>query len=369
MKIKLFLIAGTRPNFMKISPLLKEISKNDGFTTLLIHTGQHYDYEMAETFFHDLMIPAPDYFLNARGGTQCQQIAKIMSRFEAVCVKEKPDLVIVVGDVNSTLACSIVAKKLGIEVAHIEAGLRSFDITMPEEINRIITDSITDYFFITEPSGYENLLKEGKARNGLFFVGNVMIDSLFYGLKKLEKMELATFKTNRFISNLKEYACLTLHRPSNVDDKKTLSTLMGYLGKVSKKVPLIFPIHPRTKKNLKKFGINLAKNIIFVPPLSYLEFLNLWKGSQMVLTDSGGLQEETTALGIPCLTLRENTERPITVSEGTNIVIGRNYDRLLCEVDNILKGKSKKGTVPKFWDGKASCRIVKILKRIYAKKG
>lgn len=365
-RTKIFLVAGARPNFMKIAPVIRQFEQHkDFFKTKIIHTGQHYDYEMNEAFFHDLEIPAPDYFLNARSGTHARQTAKIMTRFEDVCIKEEPDLVVVVGDVNSTLACSTVAKKLGIEVAHIEAGMRSFDMSMPEEINRILTDSITDYFFITEASGYKNLIREGKDKEKLFFVGNVMIDNLFYGLKKLKRCSSSFFKTTKLKNRLKKYACLTLHRPSNVDNKTSFFELMHCLEKISEKIPIIFSVHPRTKKKLKGFGINVPRNIITVPSLSYLEFLNLLKDSTLVLTDSGGLQEETTVLGIPCLTLRENTERPVTIKKGTNVLIGRDYKKLLKEVDKILSEKGKKGKRPRFWDGKASKRIVKILTNIY----
>lgn len=363
--MKVFLVAGARPNFMKIAPLVKQMQKDKkAFVYKIIHTGQHYDYRMNEVFFRDLQIPSAMHFLNSGSASHAVQTAKIMTRFEKVCISEKPDLVIVVGDVNSTLACSIVARKLSIAVAHIEAGLRSYDKSMPEEINRIVTDSISDYFFISEKAGYNNLLREGKNKKDLFFVGNVMIDTLFYQLNRLKKMDLSVFATNKLKSKFSSYACLTLHRPSNVDRRADLVRIMSCIETISKKIPVLFPVHPRTQASLKKFKVRVSPGIILLPALSYLEFLNLWKDSKFVLTDSGGLQEETTALKVPCFTLRKTTERPVTVTKGTNIVVGEDYSILFKKVCSVLKGKQKKGSLPPLWDGKASIRIVRILKKL-----
>ena len=353
------LIAGARPNFMKIAPIVRELRKQK-IPYKIIHTGQHYDYEMSESFFKDLKIPPPDYYLGAGSGTHAQQTAKIMVEYEKICFRDMPDLCMVVGDVNSTVACSIVAKKLGIKVAHVEAGLRSRDMSMPEEINRIVTDSISDLFFVTERSAIENLLKEGKPKESIFFVGHVMIDNLFYQLNKLKEI-----KINPYLGELKQrlnkYAFLTLHRPSNVDKKDKLANILDILGKLQ--VPIIFPIHPRTKKRLEEFGLKLPENIISLQPLSFSDALFLWKDALCVLTDSGGLQEETTALRVPCLTLRNNTERPITVEIGTNTIIGDELEKLPGLVKDIEEGRYKKGKIPEKWDGKAAERIVEVIQR------
>ncbi|NWF75471.1 MAG: UDP-N-acetylglucosamine 2-epimerase (non-hydrolyzing) [Nitrospirae bacterium] len=359
--MKLFLVAGARPNFIKIAPLVHQLKcvQNSKLVSQkvlwkIIHTGQHYDYEMSKVFFDELDIPKPDYFLNAGSGSHAKQIAKIMLEFEKVCLKEKPDIVVVVGDVNSTLACSITAKKLNIKVAHVEAGLRSFDMTMPEEINRMVTDSISDYLFVSEESGITNLKKEGKVQSKVFFVGNVMIDTLFYGLKKLKRKQ--TFKSERL-----NYAVVTLHRPSNVDEKEKLKDILLALREIAKDMDVYFPMHPRTKKNIEKFKLQpllQGRGINIGPPMSYLEFLNLWKDASLVLTDSGGIQEETTVLGIPCFTIRENTERPITVQEGTNILVGTTGKGILRAYKRFKKGRIKKRKIPKFWDGKSAKRII-----------
>ena len=351
------LIAGARPNFMKIAPIVREL-KRQKIPYGIIHTGQHYDYEMSESFFKDLEIPQPDYYLGAGSGTHAEQTAKIMVEYEKICVQDMPDLCMVVGDVNSTLACSIVAKKLGIKVAHVEAGLRSRDMSMPEEINRIVTDSISDLFFVTERSAIENLLKEGKPEKNIFFVGHVMIDNLFYQLNKLEERQIKPYFI-QLKQRLNKYTFLTLHRPSNVDKKDKLAKILDVLSRLH--VPIIFPIHPRTKKRLEEFGLKLPENIIPLQPLSFSESLFLWKDALCVLTDSGGLQEETTALGIPCLTLRENTERPITVEIGSNTIIGEDLEKLPRLVKDIEEGRYKKGKIPDKWDGKASKRIIEVL--------
>lgn len=363
--MKIFLVAGARPNFMKIALLVHELkiqvnqprAKSKQLSWKLIHTGQHYDYEMSKVFFDELDIPEPDYFLGAGSGSHAEQTAKVMLAFEKVCLEEKPDIVVVVGDVNSTLACSITAKKLNIKVAHVEAGLRSFDMTMPEEINRMVTDSISDYLFVSEKSGITNLKKEGKRKNQIFFVGNVMIDTLFYGMKKLASLQ--GFKPPN-----QQYAVVTLHRPSNVDDKEKLKDILLALKEIAKDMDICFPMHPRTKKNIEEFNLNSLiedSRIKVESPMSYLEFLELWKDASLVLTDSGGIQEETTVLGIPCFTIRDNTERPITIQEGTNILVGTTGESILKAYKKFKKNKGKKGCVPKFWDGKSAKRIITIL--------
>lgn len=367
--MKILLTAGARPNFMKIAPLIHELKSwqakklaSNKLSYKLIHTGQHYDYEMSKVFFEELDIPEPDYFLGAGSGSHAEQTAKVMVEFEKVCQKEKPDIVVVVGDVNSTLACSVTAKKLNIKVAHVEAGLRSFDMTMPEEINRIVTDSISDYLFVSEKSGLKNLKKEGKNENQVFFVGNIMIDTLFYGLKKIGNEKLRNSEIKKI--NKKPYVVVTLHRPSNVDDKNKLEDILMALIEISKDMDIYFPIHPRTKKNIEKMKLKYIlenSNIKTMPPLSYLEFLSLWKDASLVLTDSGGIQEETTVLGIPCFTIRENTERPITIEEGTNILVGTTGKGILQAYKQFKRGTRRKGRVPELWDGKTAERIVKIL--------
>jgi len=356
--MKLLLIAGARPNFVKIAPLVHELNKNSkGFEWRLVHTGQHYDYEMSKVFFEELDIPEPDYFLGAGSGSHAEQTAKVMVEFEKVCLSERPDVVVVVGDVNSTLACSVTAKKLGIKIAHVEAGLRSNDMSMPEEINRIVTDAIADYLFVSEQSGIKNLKREGKDVKQVFFVGNIMIDTLYHSLKKLAHVQ-----------NPKEvntpYAVVTLHRPSNVDEKETLKDILLALGEIAHDMNIYFPIHPRTEKNVEEYRLNALledTHIKLMPPMPYLEFLALWKDAALVLTDSGGIQEETTALGIPCFTIRKNTERPITITEGTNTLVGTRGKEILKAYKHFKNGEKKEGRIPKFWDGKTARRIIKIL--------
>lgn len=361
--MKLFLVAGARPNFMKIAPIIKVLKEKDlpPIDWKIVHTGQHYDYEMSQTFFEDLEIPEPDFFLEAGSGSHAEQTAAIMTAFERVCIAEMPNIIIVVGDVNSTLACSIVAKKLLIQVAHVEAGLRSFDMTMPEEINRLVTDSISDYFFVTEKSATENLLKEGVPKEKIHFVGHVMIDNLLNQVKRLESIDTSTFSISNLKTRLSEYAFLTLHRPANVDDKESFGGIVEALNYISSDLPIVFAVHPRTKKMLEKFDLKLSDRIHCVPPLGYGESLFLWKDAKLVLTDSGGLQEETTALGIPCFTIRNNTERPITTDEGTNTLVGTGREQIIAAFEKFKKGKRKKGKIPEFWDGKASERIIKCL--------
>ena len=353
----LYLVAGARPNFMKIAPIVRALQAHGGLEYKIIHTGQHYDREMNEVFFEELGIPQPDVFMGAGGGSHAQQTAKIMTAFEELCQTNQPDAVLVVGDVNSTLACSIVAKKLNIPVAHVEAGLRSGDMTMPEEINRLVTDSISDWFFVTEPSGVEHLRREGKPDRAIHHVGHVMVDNLLYQAAKLAQAG-GEFETSDFKRRHARYGVVTLHRPSNVDDPDMMARIGSALKDIAADLPLIFPVHPRTRANLSKFGVDLGPNIRLVGPQAYMAFLSLWKDAVVVLTDSGGLQEETTALGVPCITIRENTERPITVDEGTNVLAGTDPSRIIAETRRIMRGEGKAGRRPVLWDGKAAGRIV-----------
>lgn len=358
----IYLVAGARPNFMKIAPIIRAlIARADRFAFKLVHTGQHYDHEMSDVFFEELCIPKPDFHLDAGGGSHATQTAKIMVGFESICLKDRPDCVLVVGDVNSTLACSIVAKKLHIPVAHVEAGLRSGDMAMPEEINRLVTDAITDWFFVTEPSGRAHLLQEGKDPAKVYEVGHVMVDNLLFQYGQLNHSANSELSSQALKKQHPRYGVVTLHRPSNVDDAATFTQIAAALRQASNVLPLIFPVHPRTRGNLEKFGIDLGKNIILTKPLSYMDFLNLWKDAVTVVTDSGGLQEETTALGVPCVTVRDNTERPVTVDEGTNILVGTDPVAILAAISAIANGDSKKGRRPALWDGKAAERIVAIL--------
>jgi UDP-N-acetylglucosamine 2-epimerase (non-hydrolysing) len=361
---RIALVAGARPNFMKIAPIMRALEPYAGsIEGLLIHTGQHYDPEMSDVFFSDLGIRKPDKFLNCGGGTHAQQTARIMMAFEEIAIGLRPDWVMVVGDVNSTAACSLVAKKLQMQVAHVEAGLRSGDRSMPEEINRMVTDSISDLFFVTEPAGEQNLLREGHAREKIHYVGHVMIDNLLYQAERLAEGGAKDLPFAPIKSRFERYGVVTLHRPSNVDDPEALRQLMTVLGDISTSLPLIFPVHPRTRQRIDNLGITVPSSIHLLPPLGYMDFLNIWKDAAVVITDSGGLQEETTGLGVPCVTVRENTERPVTVDEGTNVLVGRDFMRLRAVVADILAGKSKQGRRPKFWDGKAAERICEILAR------
>ncbi|WP_256208813.1 non-hydrolyzing UDP-N-acetylglucosamine 2-epimerase [Nitrosospira sp. Nsp14] len=362
---KIYLVAGARPNFMKIAPIVRALQTHGRLTYSIIHTGQHYDREMNDVFFEELGIPEPDTFMGAGGGSHSQQTAKIMVAFEELCQSDRPDAVLVVGDVNSTLACAIVAKKLNLIVAHVEAGLRSGDMTMPEEINRLVTDSISDLFFVTEPSGIAHLRREGKQDGAIHHVGHVMVDNLLYQVTKLERADTAAFDTTGFkTANTAaggRYGVITLHRPSNVDIPYTMRKICHGLKEISAELPLIFPVHPRTQGNLEKFDIDLGPNITLVGPQAYMAFLNLWKDAAVVLTDSGGLQEETTALGVPCITIRENTERPVTIDEGSNVLVGTDPARIVAEVRKVLRGEGKQGRRPHLWDGRAAERIVGIL--------
>ena len=359
--MKVINVVGARPNFMKIAPIQRVMSQKNKFETVLVHTGQHYDKKMSKLFFEDLEMPEPDIYLNVGSGSHAIQTAKVMTAFEEVVLNEKPDLVVVVGDVNSTVACSIVASKLNIKIAHVEAGLRSFDREMPEEVNRILTDVISDLLFVTEKSGLENLEKEGIPKSKIHFVGNVMIDSLIHFLEKAKESKIM----QELETEAKKFALITLHRPSNVDHKENFLKLLNALENIEKNIQIIFPIHPRSRNMIEKFNlderIKSMTNLKLLDPLGYLDFMNLMYNSKFVLTDSGGIQEETTYLGIPCITLRENTERPVTIKTGTNVLVGNDTDLIIKEVNKIFSGNPKQGSVPEFWDGKAAERIVSLI--------
>ncbi len=357
--MKIINVVGARPNFIKIMPLLKAMKKNRSLTPVLVHTGQHYDYNMSEIFFKHLNIPKPDIFLGVGSGAHGQQTGMIMRGFEPVLEKEKPDLVVVVGDVNSTLACCLTAVKLHIPVAHIEAGLRSFDRRMPEEINRVVTDSISQYLFTPSSRDDQNLIREGIPKSQIFCVGNIMADTLLYHVKQIKAHR------KNLLSAKKDYAVLTLHRAGNVDHPQIFSHLARILRKLSESIPIYFPVHPRTRKQIKKFSLThyFKDPIHLLKPLGYLEFLKLYSQAQLVLTDSGGLQAETTLLNIPCLTLRENTEWTITLTHGTNALAGLDEKKIFSQVHKILKGQWKKRKPIPFWDGSTADRIVDILTR------
>lgn len=355
-------VVGTRPNFIKAAPVLTALQATGRVSTRLIHTGQHYDRGMSRAFFDDLELPRPQVDLNVGSGTHGRQTGRIMEEFEKVLLKNPPDIVLVVGDVNSTLAAALVAVKLQIKVAHVEAGLRSFNRAMPEEINRILTDQISDFLFTTSRGAGKNLLREGVDPAKIFLVGNVMIDSLRRFLSTAERR-------SRIISTLslspRGYAVLTLHRPETADAQSALEKVISLVEKVAGLIPVVYPVHPRTRQRLKDFGLekklDQVKGLLSLPPMGYLNFLKLIAHARLVLTDSGGIQEETTALGIPCLTLRPETERPITVSQGTNIIVGLDEAKIMAECGKILKGHGKQGRIPELWDGKASSRIARIL--------
>jgi len=368
---KITLVAGARPNFMKVAPIfhalsaIKETAHASGIDLRIsvVHTGQHYDESMSDVFFRDLCMPKPDKHLEVGSGSHAEQTAKIMVSFERFLLEDRPDLVVVVGDVNSTLACSLTAKKLGIKVAHVEAGLRSFDMSMPEEINRKLTDAISDLLFVTEDSGVQNLRTEGIPPEKIFLVGNVMIDTLKHNLSIIEGRGFTPSAAVRdFRLNGLRYAILTLHRPSNVDFRENLTPIWCAITEVARLIPILFPVHPRTRSKLKEFGLK-AEGVSIIEPIGYLDMLYMIKDATMVLTDSGGLQEETTVLGIPCVTIRENTERPITVELGTNYLVGTSPEAILSAAGEILLGNAKKGTIPPLWDGHAAKRIAEVLLR------
>lgn len=399
--MKIISVVGARPNFMKVAPLHRAFaqvqsakparrsfneggekgkSENDSVSSLdtrqevgqahisnldthvshlICHTGQHYDEKMSKVFFEDLELPEPDFYLGVGSGSHAEQTGKVMIEFEKILLKEKPDLVIVVGDVNSTIACSLTAAKLHIKVAHVEAGLRSFDRKMPEEINRLLTDSIADYLFVTEKSGMENLKKEGVDDSKVFFVGNVMIDSLAYYLEKSNGSRVI----DTYDLEKENYVLFTLHRPSNVDTEDQLNKLIESLNKIGEQRKAIFPMHPRTRNNLDKFGLEekIHSNITITDPIGYIDFISLIKNAELIVTDSGGIQEESTYLGVQCITLRDSTERPATVEVGTNQLLGTDLQKAVEAALNVLDGNKKEGKVPELWDGSAAERIVDIL--------
>jgi UDP-N-acetylglucosamine 2-epimerase (non-hydrolysing) len=370
--MKIILVSGARPNYMKIAPIIWAIREfnqhNSVVETVLVHTGQHYDRQLFDVFFQELDLPAPDYSLGVRSGSHAFQTAEVMTRLEPILEKEQPSLLLVVGDVNSTLAAALTAAKLQIPVAHVEAGLRSFDRTMPEEVNRIVTDILSDYLFVSEEAGTQNLLREGIVPSKIFFVGNVMIDSL---QKSRQSWEVSDIR-DRLGLEEKDYGVVTLHRPSNVDNSEVFRDMMQAISEVGKRLPMVFPVHPRTRKQFENLngsisGISmgaervLAEGIYGTEPLGYHDFMALVSGARLVLTDSGGIQEETTFLNVPCLTLRENTERPVTVSHGTNRVIGTSPSAIIREARGVLERPWPTCFAPPLWDGRAAERIIAIL--------
>lgn len=352
-------VVGARPNFMKISPLIRAMEQA-GMKQYLVHTGQHYDAIMSDLFFRQLEIPEPDLNLEVGSGTQAQQTAEIMRRFEPVVLEKRPDLVLVVGDVNSTMACALVAVKLGIRVAHVEAGLRSFDRSMPEEINRVVTDAVSDLLFVSERSGIENLKREGVPEEKIHFVGNVMIDTLLRHRDRARKSDIVS---RLGLSAAPRYVLVTLHRPSNVDDPEKLRGFVSAFEQLAQETVVVFPIHPRTRKNVETAGIGgSSSNLVMIDPLGYLDFLNLMDNSRLVITDSGGIQEETTVLGVPCLTVRDNTERPVTIECGTNQLVGSDPAAMLKAARDTLRNHNRRmARMPELWDGKSAERIVEVL--------
>jgi len=357
--VKILAVVGARPNFVKIAPIMTELADYPYITTTLVHTGQHYDAKMSDSFFANLEIPRPDTNLKVQTGSAIAQIAEIMTRLEPVLERVHPDIVIVVGDVNSTVAATLAAVKVGRPVAHVEAGLRSFDRGMPEEVNRILTDSVSDLLFTTEPSGNENLVREGVAPERIHFVGNVMIDTLFRYRERARQSDVL----DRLGLHPNGYAVLTLHRPSNVDDEGTLGMLLGAIARIQAETPVVFPVHPRTRQRLEALAgvLPAMPGLRLADPMPYLDFVQLMAEARCVLTDSGGIQEETTALRIPCLTLRLNTERPITVTRGTNRIVGTDPAAIYESWRQVAEGKWSTGDLPELWDGKAAGRIVRVL--------
>jgi len=386
--MKIILVAGARPNFMKIAPLVRAIEGHNSLAAspgtaveyLLVHTGQHYDFNMSDSFFKDLKLPQPHIHLEVGSGTHAEQTGRVMIGFEKVLLRESPDIVVVVGDVNSTLAAALAAVKLDVPVAHVEAGLRSFDRRMPEEINRLVTDALSTYLFTPSPDGDENLLREGIPKEKIYRVGDIMVDSLLFHLEEAERSDIfarlglleASVAGPEFVV---PYTLLTLHRPSNVDEEESFKRIVAALEVIAERIPIIFPVHPRTKKQLSLLGLeetigfhNIQERVDLsspgihgLDPLGYLDFLSLMARAKLVLTDSGGIQEETTVLGIPCLTLRDTTERPITIKEGTNILVWNDTQKIVEEAFKILDGRGKKAKMPEYWDGKTAERIIKIL--------
>lgn len=363
--MKIINIVGARPNFMKIAPIMEEYKKHPDIEPMLVHTGQHYDRAMSELFFEELGIPKPDINLGVGSGSHAVQTAEIMKAIELVLIEHKPDLMVVVGDVNSTIACGMVAVKLGVRLAHVEAGLRSFDRSMPEEINRLLTDSISDLLFCSEQSGVDNLRNEGVPDDKIHLVGNVMIDTLLHNLEKAQGSKILDDLQSQGTINGTSFAVLTLHRPSNVDDPAVLGSILDALEIIQKDLPILFPVHPRTRKNFATTGlmerVNGMCGLHLIEPLGYLAFLRLLSSARLVLTDSGGIQEETTALRIPCLTLRENTERPVTNQIGSNQLVGTDPHKIMEGYRRVCRGDIAAARVPDFWDGRAAERTVEVL--------
>jgi len=358
--MKIISVAGTRPNFIKIAPLNKEFSRySRRVNHKICHTGQHFDEKMSKVFFSELNLPKPDFYLGVGGGSHAVQTARIMVEFEKVLLVEKPDLIIVVGDVNSTMACSIVASKLNRKIAHVEAGLRSFDRIMPEEINRMVTDTLSDFLFVSEKDGLENLKREGVSDSKVFFTGNIMIDSLVHYMDRINQSNIMP----EYQLDKQDYILVTFHRPSNVDSYSDIKSLGDLLNFLAEKRKIIFPIHPRTLKNIQTHELwdKMHPNVIITDPLGYFDFLALMKNAELVITDSGGIQEETTYLGVQCLTVRDNTERPVTVDIGTNQLVGTDINAIKRAAFEVMNGKIKKGRIPRLWDGKTAERIVNII--------
>lgn len=357
--MKVLNVVGARPNFMKMAPIIAEMNtRGDEISQTHVHTGQHYDDAMSGAFFRDLGMAEPDVHLDVRDGTHAEQTARVMLAFEGVVAAHKPDWVVVVGDVNSTLACALVAGKMGVRVAHVEAGLRSGDWTMPEEINRVLTDRLSDLLLTPSPDADRNLLSEGIAPERIVRVGNVMIDTLYHHIERARRSTIL----DDLSLKARKFAAMTLHRPSNVDDPDSLRRIFAAVGRIARALPVVFPAHPRSLRRMREFGVEPPQGVKVIAPLGYLDFLMLWSNSMMALTDSGGLQEETTALGVPCLTLRENTERPITVEQGTNQVVGLDPERIVAAAEAIIAGRNSISTrTPELWDGRAAARIVTAL--------
>tara|TARA_B100001123_G_scaffold282031_1_gene314166 strand:+ start:202 stop:1281 length:1080 start_codon:yes stop_codon:yes gene_type:complete len=358
--MKIINVVGARPNYMKVAPIHDRLRENPAFDVKLVHTGQHYDENMSKIFFDELQMPKPDYYLEVKGGTHARQTALIMERFEDVLFEEKPDYILVAGDVNSTIACALTAAKLHIKIAHLEAGLRSFDREMPEEINRVLTDQISDLCLLPSEDARENLLNEGIAEDKIFFVGNAMIDTLDKFLPRI-KNKIEILERHNLIPN--QYALLTLHRPSNVDNIKVFNEIIAAIKIISTDIDVVFSAHPRTRDLLNRNKLDVG-NIKIIEPLGYIDFLKLQSEAALVLTDSGGLQEETTCLNVPCLTLRKNTERPITISAGTNRLVGTNKEDIILATNHVLKNPPQTKARPKFWDGKTALRVEKIFSQL-----
>jgi UDP-N-acetylglucosamine 2-epimerase (non-hydrolysing) len=359
--MKAVVVVGARPNFMKAAPLIREFRARPGVRAILVHTGQHYDENMSRVFFEDLELPPPDIHLGVGSGSHAEQTGKVMVAFEAIVERDRPDLIIVVGDVNSTLACSLVGAKALVPVAHVEAGLRSFDLAMPEEINRMVTDVLSRFCFTTSPEAETNLLREGVAAERIFFVGNIMIDSLLFYLAKAEGSPVL----RDLALEPNGYVLVTLHRPSNVDEIDVFAGIMNALAGLSRSLPVVFPVHPRTRKMIEsaRDRLDLTQGFRLIEPLGYLDFIKAMRHARIVITDSGGIQEETTVLGIPCITVRENTERPITIEMGTNVLVGTDPDRIRTEAARILGDTERPHRVPPLWDGKTAGRIADILEK------